>query len=231
MDLIHDTAEYSEREVHMFTVSDRQCSCIILWPTDTNNEQELILTAECTARGTETGFILAAYEIHDWNSELSPWTAAAVFGDVPFTGGADVLLDELAGLVGFIKVRYNLGDDTHVILGGYSLAGLFALYCGYKCGMFSGIAAVSPSVWFEGWDEFTSGCRPKCAAVYLSLGNKEEKARNPRLRTVGDCIRRQYERLESDVTCCILEWNEGNHFCDAAVRTAKGFIWCINKLK
>jgi len=27
---------------------------------------------------------------------------------------------------------------------------------------------------------------------------------------------------------CILEWNEGNHFKDPDVRTAKAFSWLIN---
>ena len=26
-----------------------------------------------------------------------------------------------------------------------------------------------------------------------------------------------------------LEWNEGNHFTELELRTAKGFAWCIRK--
>ncbi len=28
----------------------------------------------------------------------------------------------------------------------------------------------------------------------------------------------------------IFEWNEGNHFVQSDVRTAKAFSWCINQL-
>ena len=30
---------------------------------------------------------------------------------------------------------------------------------------------------------------------------------------------------------CILEWNEGNHFKDPDIRTAKGFAWLLNHTK
>ena len=62
--------------------------------------------------------------------------------------------------------------------------------------------------------------------IYLSMGLKEEKTRNRVMATVGDNIRRQYELLLSqDIST--LEWNEGNHFTVPALRTAKGFAWCV----
>ena len=33
-------------------------------------------------------FFLLAYKVEDWNLELSPWQASAVFGDEGFGGGA-----------------------------------------------------------------------------------------------------------------------------------------------
>jgi len=65
--------------------------------------------------------------------------------------------------------------------------------------------------------------------VYLSLGDKEEKTRNPVMRTVGDNIRRQHELLQADPSCekCILEMNQGNHFKEPDIRTAKGFAWLL----
>ena len=62
-------------------------------------------------------------------------------------------------------------------------------------------------------------------AVYLSLGNKEEKTRNPVMATVGTRIREASEILESSGINTILEWNQGNHFRDADIRTAKAFAW------
>lgn len=69
----------------------------------------------------------------------------------------------------------------------------------------------------------------KSENVYLSLGDKEEKARNPVMATVGDRIREAYELLKKQNINCILEWNEGNHFKDADLRTAKAFSWVMKQ--
>ena len=67
----------------------------------------------------------------------------------------------------------------------------------------------------------------------MSLGDKEEKTRNPVMRTVGDCIRKQSEMLDNDEGCkaSILEMNPGNHFREPDLRTAKGFAWLIREQK
>ena len=41
---------------------------------------------------------------------------------------------------------------------------------------------------------------------------------------VGECIERMHELLDCEKT---MEWNEGNHFKDNAIRTAKGLAWAI----
>ena len=70
----------------------------------------------------------------------------------------------------------------------------------------------------------------KTKHVYLSLGDKEEKTKNPVMKTVADCIRRQEELLQADPdVSCVLEWNQGNHFKEPEVRTAKGFAGIINR--
>ena len=117
-----------------------------------------------------------------------------------------------------------------IYIGGYSLAGFFALWAAYRTSEFNGAAAVSPSVWFPGWMEYAENNTVKAENVYLSLGDKEEKTRNPVMRTVGDNIRRQYEILKSDPGCsrCVLEMNRGNHFREPDIRTAKGFAWLLN---
>ena len=35
--------------------------------------------------------------------------------------------------------------------------------------------------------------------------------------------------LLSQGTDCVLEWNEGNHFKEPDLRTAKGFAWLLNR--
>ena len=70
--------------------------------------------------------------------------------------------------------------------------------------------------------------RPLAKSIYLSLGDKEEKAKNPVMALVGNAIRKQHELLMEQEVNTILEWNIGNHFVDSEKRMAKGFAWLLN---
>lgn len=61
----------------------------------------------------------------------------------------------------------------------------------------------------------------------LSLGGKEEKAKNKVMAAVGDRTRAQEGLLQEDsmVESVVLEWNAGGHFADAGKRLAKGVKW------
>ena len=67
----------------------------------------------------------------------------------------------------------------------------------------------------------------KSKYVYLSLGDKEEKTRNPVMATVAQRIREAYKNLQGQNIKSVLEWNEGNHFKEADLRTAKAFSWVM----
>ena len=170
-------------------------------------------------RLTDTEFCLLAIPVDNWNKDLSPWTAPAVFGKEDFGDGAKETLTEILKLT---------NDNTKsYIIGGYSLAGLFALWAVYQTDVFKGAAAASPSVWFPGFTDYMRERRPHTDSVYLSLGDKEEKTRNPVMAAVGDRIREASEILKSQGVTTTLEWNSGNHFKDAALRTARAFAWVI----
>ena len=71
----------------------------------------------------------------------------------------------------------------------------------------------------------------RAKAGCLSLGDKEEKTRNPVMRQVGDCIRALYDQYQKNPeVAATLAWNEGNHFRDAGLRTAKAFAWTMEAL-
>ncbi|MBQ7635794.1 MAG: esterase [Lachnospiraceae bacterium] len=164
---------------------------------------------------TGQDLLLRAFTVRNWNIDLSPWKAPAVFGNEGFGDGAEKTLSE---------ILKTCNDDTKkYYIGGYSLAGLFALWSACHTKVFGGVAAASPSVWFPGFTEHIRENEMNCGYVYLSLGNKEPKTRNPVMATVGDKIQEVYEILLSQNKKCILEWNEGNHFKDADLRTAKAF--------
>jgi hypothetical protein len=85
-------------------------------------------------------------------------------------------------------------------------------------------------VWFPRWRDFIEDRQPFAKNVYLSLGRKEEKTRNKVMAAVGDNIRRQAEIIEKSGINVTLEWNDGNHFTEPDIRTAKGFAWCLNEI-
>ena len=166
-------------------------------------------------------FDMIAVKVDDWNNDLSPWAAPPVFGKEPFGDGAKATLDYLQREI----ISSFVGRSIY--LGGYSLAGLFALWAAYQTDVFSGVAAVSPSVWFPRFEKYAMSNPIKTKAVYLSLGDKEEKTRNPVMAQVGNAICSIYQHLSNSRVNCTLEWNEGNHFREPDMRIAKGFAWLI----
>ncbi len=158
----------------------------------------------------------------DWFQELTPWSASAVLkGQGDFGNGA-------AETLGQIIREIAPGAGGKKILGGYSLAGFFALWAGYQTDLFDGIVTASPSVWYPGWDAYMAQNRCRAPMVYLSLGRQEEAARNPVMRSVGDRIREQHRLLREQDVKTVLEWNPGNHFREPERRTAAGFAWVMN---
>ena len=135
----------------------------------------------------------------------------------------------LAGTMPSMKQQFNLPEDIKIILGGYSLAGLFALRASTQTDLFYGIAVASPSVWFPGWMEFEQQHPMQTQHIYLSLGDKEEHTKNAVMAAVGDNIRTLHSRLAERGTDCTLEWNSGGHFKDADLRTAKAFRWTMEE--
>ncbi len=174
---------------------------------------------------------VAGVYVTDSNKELSPWKAPAVFhGGEAFGDGAGQTLDRiLSQAIPGAQTELQLSETVRYIIGGYSLAGLFALWAGYQTDLFDGVVAVSPSVWFPNWEDFISNHKMQAKKVYLSLGEKEAKTRNPVLATVANRIHLQHDRLTEQLgeDNCILEWNPGNHFEEPDRRKAKGFGWML----
>ncbi|MGN0949414.1 MAG: esterase [Mitsuokella sp.] len=178
-------------------------------------EQEIALIREMTG----LDFYLLAIKVDSWNKDLSPWPAPAVFGRENFGDGARDTLKEILKYTGEAGKTYYLG--------GYSLAGLFALWAAMQTDVFAGIAAASPSAWFPDFYEYVQKHAMKTSAVYLSLGDKEHKSRSPVMATVEDKLRGIYAQLQMQPLKSTLEMNPGNHFRDPELRTAKAFAWVL----
>ena len=174
-------------------------------------------------------FSLKAVKVKSWSHDLSPWPAPAVFGNEEFGDGAAQTLLFLQDEVLSNLPKNSASAISRVYIGGYSLAGLFALCAGYQTDCFDGIAAASPSIWFPGFLEYMRNNRIRTEAVYLSLGDREEKTKNPLMSQVGNAIRDAETILKKEGKECILEWNKGNHFKQPDLRTAKAFAWLMNR--
>ena len=194
-------------------------SPIVLIQMVDDHDLEVIDNEVAAIQNAVDSFRLVAIKADDWNRDLSPWEAPAVFGKEGFGGCAAETLAEV--------LKLCPDDGKTYFIGGYSLSGLFALWASYQTKVFAGVAAASPSVWFPGFAEYMKGHTTYAKTVCLSLGDKEEKVKNPVMSKVGDCIREGYARLKEQGIHCTLEWNQGNHFREPDIRTAKAFVWVM----
>ncbi len=193
---------------------------VLIQPVDEHDLAGIENEIKTIGENYDKDFFLQAVKVNDWNRDLSPWEAPAVFGREDFGGEAGKTLAEILELCGDREKTYYIG--------GYSLAALFSLWAVYQTDVFAGVAAASPSMWFPNFIDYMKENDIRTDKVYLSLGDREEKTRNPVMATVGDRIREAEIILKERDVKCILEWNEGNHFKDADIRTAKAFSSVLN---
>ena len=181
---------------------------------------------------TDADFSLATIRVHNWNLDLSPWEAPAVFGDEPFGGGADRYLEYISGtfvpnVIGSLARR-----PRRTIIAGYSLAGLFSIYSLYRTDIFDAAVSASGSLWFPGFLEMMEKeemiGNPQC--IYLSLGDKESSTKNPVMSTVWARTHKASGIIASKGIDTIFESNPGNHFREPVLRTAKGIAWVLDHI-
>lgn len=167
---------------------------------------------------------LVTVAVDDWNRDLSPWSAPACFREgEDFGGGADAFLGRLMSAIRLFEEREGLTEKNDVIAG-YSLAGLFSLYALYRTDRFCGCACASGSLWFDGWIDYMRSNTLMVTAprISLSVGTKEKRTRNPRLRQVESAIRTAEELLRNRGACVRFELFPGDHFTEPERRLSRG---------
>lgn len=220
-------------------------SRILIQPVDDHDLSVMESEVSWIRKMVGDNFRLIAVKIADWNGDLSPWEAPPVYGTEAFSGHADRTLEEILDLIresgsadaaparreteGLSSTpdSQTAASGKKFFIGGYSLAGLFALWAATKTDLFSGAAAASPSVWFPGFPEYLRQNPVRSGRIYLSLGDREERTKNPVMAEVGNSIRSCHSILQGNGVSCTLEWNPGNHFRDPDIRTAKAFAWVL----
>ena len=209
--------------------ADEQPEVLLVEAIDARELDGLDVELSAIKEGCKRRFAYIALIVKDWNTELAPWTTAPVFGKVPFGDGAHSTLEIIKdGVIPEMHRRFDSLKGADIIIGGYSLAGLFALWCCYESDIFKGVAAASPSVWYPEWMRYTGSHNPNAKRIYLSLGDAEAKTKNATMSTVEQNIRDMSDILKKlpgvDST---LVFNPGGHFKDPVLRTVQAFIWVL----
>lgn len=221
--------------MNRMTVGGRSCFLeqvgrdgpVLLFPmgTDGSPEKE---AADMARQLNGCNGLLTVFPCDDWNRELSPWPAPGLRQGESFEGGGQETLDWIAE-----KLCPALPDASarKRMIGGYSLAGLFALWAFLKTDLFCGAASCSGSLWFPGFADFREKSTPPAGGVvYLSLGRREEKSRNPLLGTVGAQTRDTFAwcQRSRNIADSTLVWQDGGHFDAPEERTAAGLRWLLS---
>lgn len=228
-----DTIEIDSYVCRIYRTKEKQIQNVIFWfeSVERIDIAEQMFEKLKREKGL-SGFALVVVMIKDWNKELSPWKAPAVFGSEEFLGEGEQLKNWLLkiGTAKLLKALSVYERKPKCYIGGYSLAGLLALWVACENDFFDGVACCSGSLWYPSWMEYAKMHIPKeSTKIYLSLGKKEEKTRNAIMKTIGDCTRNLVAFYKENGQRVVLEWNNGNHFSDVAERCAKGCVWLLKE--
>ena len=170
-------------------------------------------------------YVLIFFYAEDWNRDLSPWPYR-MNRNFDFAGNGSIVKEWLSEeCVTYVRKTY--GEVEHYVCG-YSLAGLFSLWCFYETDVFNGAGSFSGSLWFDGWRQYAENRKVRAdARIYLSLGSRESNTRNPVMARVYDETVHQHEVLK-DQCRCVFRLNEGGHFDNVSERIADGVRWLIS---
>lgn len=193
-------------------------------------DKEKILN-ECKKMQCED-FVFVAISNINWNDDLSPWYMKKIYSkDTDYAGKADEFLNLITErVIPQIETRVlknsKITPEYYSIIG-YSLAGLFAIYSGFKTDKFKKIASISGSMWFDNFENFVrkNNISSNVEKIYFSLGNKEKQTNNPILKKVEEKTIEIEKMISSKGVSTTLQFNNGNHFTNPEERFAKAIKW------
>ena len=163
----------------------------------------------------------------DWNREMTPWPAPGLRkGQEAFGGGAEAFLASVLNALPAAMAELPEKPEK-VYLMGYSLGGLFSLWAGTKTDVFSGVASVSGSLWYDGWTDYLAAHPCLSRRVYLSLGEKEPLTKDPRMQAVGDATLRSEALLKEQGREVFFRWHNGGHFTEPISRMDAALRWFL----
>lgn len=173
------------------------------------------------------GWTVVSIEGADWNRDLTPWTAKAVFrGQPDFSGGADAHLKKLTEEI-IPAVEADLHPQFRAIMG-YSLAGLFAAYAAMETELFDAFASVSGSMWYPGFAQYVEKEQSVVRLAYFSVGEREKRSRHRAFQSIEECTQQVLSALRARGVKGAFELNPGGHFDapDDRMRRAADWLKC-----
>ena len=220
------------------TISGRECllyecgehpQVLLIQPLGEHERSTIDNEIALIQKAVQVPFVMAALAINDWEEELTPWHDPNIS---PHKSVGDHAFETLTFITEqLMPYVFDCYGKLPIVLGGYSLAGLFARWAVCKEDCFDAVAAASPSLWIVAWKGFSDAHKVYARYVYLSLGDREEITKNKAIAQVGNNVRWEYDHLQRTIgpDHCTLVWEKGGHFVTPHLRLARAFAWCINK--
>ncbi len=162
-----------------------------------------------------------------WNDDLTPWVADSLGKkDKPFRGHASFFMGTfIKDYITNIENRLNITKASRT-LAGISLSGLFALWAAHGSDAFDNIISLSGSFWYDHFTEWIQShdvLRP-LDRVYIAVGEKEKKNKNPRLNNLFPCTESIVENMRKKAGRLKFEIEPGtSHFSYVLPRLEKAF--------
>ena len=168
---------------------------------------------------------------------LTPWKAAAVFTKAPdFEGKADEYLSTLTEkIIPTVEQEFSL-IPKHRIIVGYSIAGLFAVYSTFNCGLFDSFGCVSGSMWYDNFIDYIKTHdvkvnNNKLNCSYFSIGKEEKHTKNERMKFGEEKMKEAECIMREKSVKTIFEFTSGNHFTNCSVKMCKAIQWLLKEEK
>lgn len=185
---------------------------------------------QCSKKGCRQ-FNLLLIENLNWDADLSCWPSKPIVEENDdFKGRAPLLANSLHKALDYFSKEVQWQS---VIIAGYSMGGLFALYSNYLQPIASHIVCASGSLWYPNFYEYAKchDFKEKIKTIYLSLGTKEVLVKNIYLQQTGQIMENLKDFYTRKSIDCIFEWNPGNHFVQPQNRLIKGLYWTFLQIK
>ena len=109
------TIHYQNRNYTI--LGDLKASTFLIYLVDESNPEDYEQIYQKISN--EYQLCMISVSIHDWQGELSPWAALAIFGKQDFAGNAAKFLAELEDFWKWFKDEHNI-ESNQVYLCGYS---------------------------------------------------------------------------------------------------------------